>query len=238
MYTVVIIPTYNERSNITPIIRAVFNLSIPNLGIIVVDDNSPDGTADIVKSLQNEYGDTKLQIIKRSGKLGIGTAYIEGFSSALEQGAQYIFEMDADGSHNPSDIPRLLERAQENTDVVIGSRRVDGGTIVGWNAKRHIASWGAMTVARVVLNLKTRDVTAGFRCYSQHVLRKINLKTIKSNGYAFQEEMIWRCEKMGFRVTEIPITFKDRERGISKLSYKDVIEFFLTIIRLRLYGNK
>ncbi len=233
MQTIVIIPTYNERENISRIVRAIFELSIPDLGIIIVDDNSPDGTANAVEELQAQYPRNTLQLIKRPSKLGLGSAYIAGFRQALEQNAQYIFEMDADGSHDPADIPRFIEHAQKNIDVVIGSRRVHGGRIIGWNIFRHVASWGAMTVTRIILGLKTHDVTSGFRCYRQHVLRDIDLDSITSNSYAFQEEMIWLCEKGGHTVTEIPIMFKDRELGVSKLSYKDVFEFFVTLIRLR-----
>lgn len=237
MKSVIIIPTYNERENVTQLIPQICDLPVPDLNILVVDDNSPDGTGKAVESLMNKYAE-RINILKRPGKLGLGSAYIAGFKWALQHNADLIFEMDADGSHNPADIPRLITAMKDGFDVAIGSRRIKGGRITGWNLYRHLASWGAMTTTRLMLGLKTHDVTAGFRCYKNHVLKSINLDEIQTNGYAFQEEMIWLCEKKDFLIKEIPITFKDRELGESKLNSKDIREFFITLIKLRLKKNK
>lgn len=260
MKTVIVIPTYNEKQNITRLIPQICGLPVSDLNILVVDDNSPDGTADIVESLRNNVAlsevegsqsnqnklHNRINLIKRPSKLGLGSAYIAGFQWAMDNRADLIFEMDADGSHDPQDIPRLIEAINTppaplllkegikgGYDVVIGSRRIKGGQITGWNLYRHLASWGAMAATRLILGLKTHDVTAGFRCYRSQVLKELDIKSIKTNGYAFQEEMVWRCEKKGFQIKEIPITFKDRELGDSKLNYKDITEFFITLIRLK-----
>jgi len=230
MKPVVVIPTYNESANIEKLLKKIFALNIPNLEVIVVDDNSPDGTADIINQLPvTSY---QLHLIKRRGKLGLGSAYLEGFKKALSLGADYIFEMDADFSHDPNDIPRMIEAAQ-NADLAIGSRKIPGGKIVGWNLLRKFMSNGAMWLSRLLLRLKVRDVTSGFRCFKRRVLETIPLDEIKSNGYAFQEEMLYRAQKAGFLITEIPVTFVDRQKGKSKLSKKDIIEFFLIILKLK-----
>ncbi|MFA7654180.1 MAG: polyprenol monophosphomannose synthase [Candidatus Magasanikbacteria bacterium] len=226
----IIIPTYNERENIATLLEKIFSLSIFGLEIIVVDDNSPDGTADIVKQLQNKY---PLHLIERGGKLGLGSAYIVGFKKALELGADYIFEMDADWSHDPADIPRLLSACQNGADLAIGSRKVPGGGVVGWNWWRKFESNGAMWFSRLVLKLKPHDVTAGFRCFNSQVLKNIPLDSIRSNGYAFQEELLYYTQKLNFKITEIPVLFKDRASGLSKLSHKDIAEFFIVIIKLK-----
>jgi dolichol-phosphate mannosyltransferase len=244
MKTSIIIPTYNERENIAELCERIFKNNPADVGIIFVDDNSPDGTAEKILRCASEpqprrdpstsLGMTNtqpIQLIRRSAKLGLGSAYIAGFKRALADGADLIFEMDADLSHAPEDIPRMIEAAQD-ADLVIGSRRVDGGKITGWDARRHFTSSAATGFARLVLGLKTRDVTAGFRCYRRQVLEKINLDKIKSNGYAFQEEMLFLVEHLGFRVKEIPVEFNDRARGKSKLSFKDIVEYFLTMGRL------
>jgi dolichol-phosphate mannosyltransferase len=237
MKTVIVIPTYNETENIAQLIKQIFSLNIAHLNILVVDDNSPDQTAQLVKTLQANFP-KRLHLITRPGKLGLGSAYIVGFNWALRQKADLIFEMDADGSHDYSDIPKLIQPLVENTaDVTIGSRKIKYGKIIGWNIFRHLASWGAMAITRLILGLKTKDVTAGFRGYRRQVLTKLNLNKIKTNGYAFQEEMIWLCEKKNFRIKEIPVTFKDRQRGQSKLNYKDIIEFFITLVRLKNSSN-
>ncbi len=229
MKTCIIIPTYNEKENITDLIGAIFNLKIPELEIIVVDDNSPDGTADMVEKISNQY---PITLIKRRGKMGIGSAYITGFKKALSINCEYIFEMDADFSHKPQDVPRMIE-ALASADLVIGSRKIKHGHIVGWNFKRKFMSNGAMFFSRLFLGLKTKDVTAGFRAFRRKVLLSIDLDKVKSNGYAFQEEMLYRTEKKGFRIKEIPVTFTDRTKGSSKLSNKDIIEFFLIMFKLR-----
>ena len=229
MKTIIVIPTYNEKENIAELIKAIFTLHIPDLEIIVVDDNSPDGTAAIITKMKNLY---PVHLISRRRKLGIGSAYISGFKKALSLGADYIFEMDADFSHNPKDIPRMLEAAQ-TVDLIIGSRKIHRGKIEGWNWYRRFISAGAMWFSRLVLSLKTKDVTSGFRVYKRRVLTAIPLDKIKSNGYAFQEEMLYRTEKLDFKVREIPVIFIDRQQGSSKLSKKDIFEFFIIMLKLR-----
>ena len=229
MKTILVIPTYNEKENIEKLITKIFALNISELEILVVYDNSPDGTADIVEQLSEKY---PLHLLKREGKLGLGSAYIAGFKKALSLGADYIFEMDADFSHDPDDIPRMLESAQD-ADLVIGSRKIKGGKVIGWGWTRKFMSNGAMMFSRLLLGLKARDVTAGFRCFRRDVLHALDLDAIKSNGYAFQEELLYRTQKAGFKITEIPVTFVDRQEGKSKLSKKDIIEFFIVMIKLR-----
>lgn len=229
MKSIIVIPTYNEHENIEKLLAQIFHLAIPELEVIVVDDNSPDGTAEIVKQLSGEH---PAHLIQREKKQGIGSAYIAGFKKALAIGADYIFEMDADLSHDPHDIPRLLEKMHE-CDLAIGSRRVPGGDIIGWNMRRHFTSYAATIFSRFILKLKTKDVTAGFRCYKRKVLETINLDAVGSNGYAFQEEMLYRTEQAGFTVAEVPVTFIDRKKGKSKLSTKDIIEFFVVMMKLR-----
>lgn len=231
MIKTIIIPTYNERENIVQLINDIFLLNIPDLKIIVVDDNSPDKTADAVAQAQTMYPD--LYLVRRNGKLGIGSAYIAGFKKALALNSDFIIEMDADFSHDPKDLPRLIAACENNSDLAIGSRKIKGGEIIGWNLKRHLMSNGAMFFARLVLGLKTKDITAGFRCFRRSVLEKINVDSIKSNGYAFQEELLYRTEKSGFIIEEIPVTFKDREFGKSKLGKKEIKEFFVIIFKLK-----
>lgn len=229
MKTIIVIPTYNEIENIEKLISKIFALSIPRLEILVVDDNSPDGTAKKVAELATKY---PLHLIKRAGKMGLGSAYITGFKKALSLGADLIFEMDADFSHDPDDIPRMIT-VVNNADLVIGSRKITGGKIIGWGFTRKFISNGAMWFSRILLNLKTKDVTAGFRCFRRHVLEVLDLSSIHSNGYAFQEELLYKTQKQGFTIVEIPVTFVDRQEGKSKLSKKDIIEFFLIIIKLK-----
>lgn len=229
MKIILVIPTYNEKENIEKLLRLIFLLGIANLSVIVVDDASPDGTANIVKKLQKKF---PIHLIERKGKLGLGSAYITGFHSALEQHATYIFEMDADLSHDPDDISKLIG-AMKHADLAIGSRKIPGGKIIGWSWTRKFMSAGAMWLSKLLLGLKASDVTSGFRCYHRSVLEKIDLSTIRSNGYAFQEELLYRTQKKGFRIIEVPVTFVDRQEGKSKLSKKDIIDFFLTMIRLR-----
>jgi dolichol-phosphate mannosyltransferase len=230
--TVVIIPTYNEAADIEKLITKIFTLNIPGLDILVVDDNSPDGTASIVESLFDKH---PLHLIKRKNKSGLGSAYITGFKKALELGADFIFEMDADFSHDPEDIPKMLE-AIENNDLVVGSRKIPGGKVIGWGATRKLMSNGAMWFSRLLLGLKVRDVTAGFRCFRSNVLETVELDKIKSNGYAFQEELLYRTQKKGFRITEIPVIFIDRQEGKSKLSKRDIWEFFWIMLKLKVRG--
>jgi dolichol-phosphate mannosyltransferase len=232
MRTIIVIPTYNEKENIENLINDIFSLKIPDLKIIVVDDNSPDGTAMTIFNAQQIY--PQLYLIKRPKKQGLGSAYVAGFKKALALGAELIIEMDADYSHNPQDIPRLTKECENGFQLVIGSRKIPGGRIVGWNWWRKLTSAGAMFFSRLILGIKTKDVTAGFRCYRREALEKINLENIKSNGYAFQEELLYLTQKNQCKIKEIPVIFNDRRLGFSKLSTKDIIEFFLVIIKLRL----
>ena len=231
MKTIIVIPTYNEAQNIKKLIEEIFALNIAGLEILVVDDNSPDHTSQIVQELRTK--NPELHILTRPTKLGLGSAYIAGFKKALELGADFIFEMDADFSHDPKDIPRFL-REIENSDLVIGSRKIAGGQIVGWGWLRQFMSTGAMWFSRLVLGLKVKDVTAGFRCFRRKVLQTINLDKIHSNGYAFQEELLYRTQKLGFTISEIPVIFIDRQEGKSKLSKKDILEFFVTMVKLKM----
>lgn len=228
--TVIVLPTYNEKENLEKVVQEIFDLSIPGLHIIVVDDNSPDGTGKIADRLSREF---PVEVIHRPAKMGLGSAYNQAFSKALAEDADLLFKMDADLSHHPKYIREFLEEIEMGADVVIGSRRIAGGKIEGWGFIRQLASRGAMWFSRVMLGIKTRDVTSGYRCYTKDAVKALNLPGIKSNGYAFLEETLYRCEKAGLKVKEIPIIFTDRLRGKSKLSRKEVINFFLTIIRLK-----
>lgn len=229
MKTIIVIPTYNERENITRLIPALFDLKIPELEVIVVDDNSPDETADIAKGFKDTF---PVYVISRQRKLGLGTAYLDGFKKALAIGGNIIFEMDADFSHDPADVPKLIA-ALDTADVAIGSRRVAGGKIIGWGIKRHVTSFMAMILARLLLRFRTKDVTSGFRAYRRQVLETVLERDISSNGYAFQEEILYRIEKKGFIITEVPVSFTDRTVGKSKLSAGDIWEFFKVMWRLR-----
>ncbi len=229
--TIIVIPTYNERDNIVNLINDIFAQPIENLKVIVVDDNSPDKTATLVTGAQSIY--SNLFLIKRYNKLGLGSAYIAGFKKALVLGADFIIEMDADFSHDPKDLSRLIENCVGGFHLTIGSRKIKGGKIIGWNWRRKLMSAGAMFLARLVLGLRAKDVTSGFRCYRREVLKKIKLDDIKSNGYAFQEEMLYRTQKNKFQIKEIPVTFSDRKLGQSKLSKKDILEFFIIIFKLK-----
>ncbi len=231
MKYLVVVPTYNEAENIVKLIDEIFALAIEQLSILVVDDNSPDHTAELVEELKNKYPD-KLFLAKRSGKLGLGSAYQFGFAWALDHGYNFAFSMDADFSHNPQDLVKLME-VSKDYDIVLASRKIPGGKIIGWNWRRYLASHGAMALSRLILWLKTHDVTAGFKCYSRRYLEFLLSKNIKSNGYAFQIETIYLAEKNKFTVKEIPTTFVDRKFGQSKLSSKDIIEFFINVIKLR-----
>jgi len=227
MKPIVVIPTYNEKDSIAKLINALFLQSIPGLEVIIVDDNSPDGTGQIVKKLAHHF---PIHLLERPKKLGLGSAYIAGFNKALGLGADRIFEMDADFSHDPDDVKRMLA---VDADLVIGSRKIAGGKIIGWGWIRKFMSTGAMWFARLILGLKVKDVTAGFRCFKRGTLEHIDLNLIKSNGYAFQEELLYKTQKGGFSIVEIPVTFVDRQEGKSKLSKKDIFEFFIVMIRLR-----
>jgi dolichol-phosphate mannosyltransferase len=229
---VVIIPTFNEKENIEAIIRKVFSLSLA-FDVLIVEDNSPDGTAKIVKDLMKIFPN-QLHIEERKGKLGLGTAYIHGFKWALEKGYEYIFEMDADFSHNPEDLIRLYEAtATKGADVAIGSRYITGVNVVNWPMGRVLMSYYASAYVRIVTGLSVRDTTAGFMCYTAKVLRNIELDQIKFTGYAFQIEMKYTAIKMGYKVVELPIIFTDRTQGESKMSGSIFKEAIFGVLKLR-----
>ena len=229
----VIIPTYNEKENIEKIIRAVFSLD-KAFDLLIIDDGSPDGTAAIVKRLQEEFPD-RLYMVERSGKLGLGTAYIAGFKWALERNYAYIFEMDADFSHNPNDLLRLHTAcAEEGADVAIGSRYISGVNVVNWPISRVLLSYFASKYVRVISGMNIKDTTAGFKCYRRQVLETFDLDRIRFKGYAFQIEMKFTAYKMGFCLKEIPIIFVNRVEGVSKMSGGIFGEALFGVIQLKL----
>ena len=229
----VIIPTYNEKENIENIIRAVFSQE-ELFHILIIEDGSPDGTADIVKRLQKEFTE-KLFIVERKGKLGLGTAYITGFKWGLEHNYDYIFEMDADFSHNPKDLVRLYNACEkEGADVAIGSRYVSGVNVVNWPIGRVLMSYFASKYVRFITGMKIADTTAGFKCYRREVLETIGLDNIRFKGYGFQVEMKFTAFKCGYTLKEVPIIFINRELGTSKMSGGIFGEAFLGVIQLKL----
>ena len=241
--SLVIIPTYNERENIENIIRTVFNLS-KQFDILIIEDGSPDGTADIVKNLQKEFP-LQLNIVERKGKLGLGTAYICGFKWAIERKYDYIFEMDADFSHNPNDLLKLYDAcANKGGDVAIGSRYITGVNVVNWPIGRVLMSYFASKYVRYVTGMKIADTTAGFKCYRRNVLEDINLDGIKFKGYAFQIEMKFTAYKHGFKLIEVPIIFINRELGTSKMSGGIFGEAVFGVLQMKMnslfknYGKK
>lgn len=228
----VIIPTYNEKENIENIIRCVFALPM-EFHLLIIDDNSPDGTAAIVKRLQTEF--PHLHLIERSGKLGLGTAYIAGFKWALEHLYDYIFEMDADFSHNPNDLIRLYNAcAQDGADMSIGSRYLTGVNVVNWPMNRVLLSYFASKYVRIITGMKLHDSTAGFVCYTRRVLETIDLDNIRFKGYAFQIEMKFTAHILGFRLQEVPIIFTNRTLGVSKMSKKIAKEAIFGVITMKL----
>lgn len=228
---IVIIPTYNEKENIENIIRKVFSLE-GGYDILVIDDGSPDGTAVIVKRLQKEFPES-LFLIERSGKQGLGTAYITGFKWSLEHDYDYTFEMDADFSHSPDDLPRLYQACKDGADLAIGSRYCDGISVINWPIGRIIMSYYASVYVRTVLGMKVFDCTAGFKCYSNRVLNTIDLDAIEMKGYGFQIEMKYTTYKLGFKITEVPIIFINRKAGTSKMSGGIFGEAFWGVLKLR-----
>ncbi|WP_160070137.1 polyprenol monophosphomannose synthase [Sphingobacterium bovisgrunnientis] len=230
--SIVIIPTFNEIENIENIIRKVFSLNVP-FHVLVVDDGSPDGTADVVNRLMGEF-DGKLFIEERKGKLGLGTAYIHGFKWSLAREYTYIFEMDADFSHNPVDLIRLRQAALEGADMAIGSRYIKGVNVVNWPMSRVLMSYFASVYVRMITGINIQDATAGFVCFHRKVLETIKLDEIKFVGYAFQIEMKFKATKYGFNVVEVPIIFTDRTLGESKMSTKIFREAFFGVIQLKL----
>lgn len=230
--SVVIIPTYNEKENIESIIRAVFGLEHP-FDVLVIDDGSPDGTANIVKGLQKEFSE-RLNIIERAGKQGLGTAYICGFKWAIEQKYDFIFEMDADFSHNPSDLLKLYDAcANQGADVAIGSRYISGVNVVNWPIGRVLMSYFASKYVRIVTGLHIADTTAGFKCYRRAVLETIDLDNIHFKGYAFQIEMKFTAYKCGFKIVEVPIIFINRVLGVSKMNGGIFGEAVLGVLKLK-----
>ena len=230
--SLVIIPTYNEKGNVERMLRTVFGLP-KAFHVLIVDDGSPDGTAQIVKGLQTEFSG-QLHILERKGKLGLGTAYIAGFKWALERSYEFIFEMDCDFSHNPKDLMRLYDGCStQGGDMSVGSRYVKGGGVQNWPMKRLAMSFGASLYVNSILWLGVRDSTAGFVCYRRKVLETIDLDSIRFIGYAFQIEMKYNARQLGFRIVEVPITFIDRELGTSKMSMNIFNEAVLGVLKMR-----
>lgn len=229
----IIIPTYNEKENLQDLLPKIIDI-LNNCDldgrIIIVDDSSPDGTGTLAKELSEKLG--KISVITRNKKLGIGSAYKTGFEAALFQQCEGIFEMDADGSHNPLYIPKFITKLKKGYDLIIGSRYVLTGKVHDWPLSRRIISKVTSTLTRGIFGLKTRDPTSGFRAYSARALNKIDLSKVKSDGYAFQVEMVLRCEKRGLQICEIPIEFLDRAKGKSKLNYEEMLSFLKNIISL------
>ncbi len=228
----VIIPTYNEKENIANIIEAVFNLNV-SFDVLVVDDGSPDGTAEIVEDLRNKFP-KMLYIVERQGKLGLGTAYIKGFEWGLDHGYDYIFEMDADFSHNPKDLVRLSTACTEDgADLSVGSRYTKGGNVENWPWDRIFLSYGASVYVRLMTWMPVKDPTAGFVCYSRKVLENIDLQKIRFVGYAFQIEMKFAAYSLGYKIKEVPITFIDRVEGTSKMNTSIVSEAILGVLQMK-----
>lgn len=228
MKAIIIIPTYNELDNIDNILTAVLNSA--DVHVMIVDDNSPDGTSDRVE--ERKKTDTRIHLLKRPGKMGLGTAYCEGFAKALSMGYDAIMEMDADFSHDPQDIPRFLKEIEQN-DLVIGSRYSNGVNVVNWPLRRLILSYGANLYTRIITGMPVKDATGGFKCFRSSMLAKIDLNNIHSNGYAFQIEMNYRLWKAGARIKEIPIIFVDRRSGVSKMNKSIVYEAVFLVWKLQ-----
>jgi dolichol-phosphate mannosyltransferase len=228
--SLVVIPTYNEADNIPTLLPVILKLG-EHFNVLVVDDNSPDGTAKLVKEMQKT--EPRIHLVERAGKMGLGTAYVAGFKYALANGFDFVFEMDADFSHDPQDLPRLLDDAQ-TYDLSIGSRYISGINVVNWPLRRLILSYGANVYTRIITGMPVRDATGGFKCFRRKVLESIDLDAIHSNGYAFQIEMNFRSWKKGFRVHEIPIVFTDRRVGVSKMSKHIVYEAVWMVWRIKL----
>jgi len=235
----VILPTYNEAENLEPIVRASLDVIRRNAGnghrILIVDDGSPDGTGAIADRLAAELTD-EIEVLHRRAKSGLGRAYLDGFRRALDAGAALVCEMDADFSHDPADLERLL-RAADDADLVLGSRYVPGGSVEGWGLVRRVVSRGGCWYAQHVLGLDVRDLTGGFKCYRREVLEAIALDTVRSQGYAFQVELTYRAVRHGFRVREIPIVFRDREVGTSKMSPRIALEAVWRVPQMRFHAR-
>jgi dolichol-phosphate mannosyltransferase len=228
--TLVVTPTYNEAENVERLLNAVLSQD-PSIDMLIVDDNSPDGTAQIVEKLQQN--NNRIHLIKRAGKMGLGTAYVAGFKYAIENKFDYVMEMDADFSHDPNEIPKFLKMIQDY-DVVLGSRYINGVRILNWPIRRLILSYTASLYTRIITGMPIKDTTGGYKCFKRKVLESIDLEKIHSNGYAFQIEMNYKAWKKGFKITELPITFVDRTHGTSKMSKKIVYEAVLLVWKLKL----
>ncbi len=234
MKTLIIIPTYNEVDNLRPLLQELFTYA-PETDVLIVDDNSPDGTGQLAEEIHDE--DSRVHVMHRAGKMGLGTAYIAGFKYAIEHGYDAAFEMDADFSHDPRYLPDFLKKI-EQADLVIGSRYVPGGETPNWSLSRRFISGGGNIFARFMLGMPIHDCTAGYRCYRREVLERIDLDTVESQGYAFQVEMAYRVKQRGFKIVETPIIFMDRRVGKSKMSRAIFLEAFTWVLRTRLGLNK
>lgn len=226
----VVVPTFNEADNIPRLLPIILKLG-DHFNVLVVDDGSPDGTAKLVKEMQKT--ESRIHLIERAGKMGLGTAYVAGFKYALANGFEFIFEMDADFSHDPQELPRLLEKGQ-TYDLVIGSRYISGVNVVNWPLRRLILSYGANVYTRIITGMPVRDATGGFKCFRRKVLESIDLDAIHSNGYAFQIEMNFKTWRKGYKIHEIPIVFTDRRIGVSKMSKHIVYEAVWMVWRLKI----
>ena len=231
--SVVLIPTYNEAANILLVLQAVLGLS-EDIAMLIIDDGSSDGTAELVRDMRDRYPD-KIDILERESKLGLGTAYLAGFRYALDNGFDFVCEMDADFSHNPTDLPQLIAPVKNNVaDLAVGSRYINGVRVMNWPLSRLILSYGAGIYTRFITRLPIHDVTAGFKCYHRRVLESVDLEKVKSNGYSFQIEMKYRAWRKGFRLAEVPIVFTERTEGQSKMSKKIVWEAMHKVWELRI----
>ncbi|WMJ73684.1 polyprenol monophosphomannose synthase [Cytophagaceae bacterium ABcell3] len=231
--TLVIIPTYNEKENIEKMVRKIFSLPLP-FHLLIIDDNSPDGTANIIENLQKEFPE-RLHLEKRAGKLGLGTAYIHGFNYALQRDYEYVCEMDADFSHNPEDLIKLYNTCEETgIDLAIGSRYVNGITVINWPIGRVLMSYFASTYVRFITGMPIQDTTAGFKCYHRKVLETLDFDRIQFQGYAFQIQMKFETWKFGFKIKEVPIIFTDREHGTSKMSGNIFREAIFGVLGMKL----
>lgn len=228
MSSLIVLPTYNERANLAPLIESI-HAQVPEIHILVVDDGSPDGTGALADELAAR--DARIQVLHRAGKLGLGTAYLTGFKWALSRGYELILEMDADFSHDPTHLPEILAAA-EGADLVLGSRYIPGGGTENWGLWRRLLSRGGGVYARSLLGVEYHDLTGGFKCFHRRVLEAIPLDEVRSEGYGFQIEMTWRAHLQGFRIVEVPIVFKERREGQSKISRRIVVEAMLMVARL------
>ncbi|MFA6322196.1 MAG: polyprenol monophosphomannose synthase [Candidatus Buchananbacteria bacterium] len=231
----IVIPTYNEKENLSQLLPQVFDLKIEGLNVLVVDDNSPDGTGDFIE--KSRAGNLRLHALHRPKKAGLGTAYVDGFTYALSQGADYIFEMDADLSHNPKYLPDFLA-AIKDADLVLGSRYIKNGGVRNWNLARRLISRFGNVYARIILGLPFKDLTGGYKCYRRQVLEKIGLNDLSSVGYNFQIETTYKTYLANFKIVETPIIFTERVKGKSKFSFKIILESFLKVAQLRLKHSK